>query len=260
MISINGFYSWASAGKAAVAPASRLGGTTAANTVSGADAAAPQSATVSISAQGSQLAASLDRFQQMQRSLNRDQLAAKAGNTIDQLTGASYEANKAQHNAELPKTSDPALLARAKQATAYVNAAARGSKAESNPFGGLSRETLNAVVYDDSGAYTVNERRAAYYEAYQQEESWRQAAVQKAMDEYHRTGKTTEFHKSALEHFKGLQPIEQAQYPKDYAVQLQNRISMQADTRLPPLQGQAQDGDMRRRMQALLQPLSAGNT
>jgi hypothetical protein len=142
----------------------------------------------------------------------------------------SYFANKAQHDAEAPNTDDPGTLARAKKATGFVN----GS--DSNPFKGMSRDQLALIAYDDSGTFTVSERRAAWKESYSQEEAWRQKTFGKATDEYNRTGKLTNSFSQVLEHYEGLPAIEQAQYPENYANKLRemidldfNHMSQQAD-------------------------------
>jgi len=85
---------------------------------------------------------------------------------------------------------------------------------------------LSNIIYDDSGTYTVNERHAAWRESYDQEEAWREKVAAQAMAEYNSTGKLTNFFKSVLDHFKELPAIEQAQYPKDYASDLQSKIDL----------------------------------
>jgi hypothetical protein len=63
-----------------------------------------------------------------------------------------------QADREMPASSDPARLARAKQAMRFTYGLSP------NPFDGLTREELNAIAYDESKTYTLNERRAAYAE------------------------------------------------------------------------------------------------
>lgn len=118
------------------------------------------------------------------------------------------------------------MLSRAKQATAYVNDASRGGHSIKNPFSGLSKEQLSHIIYDESGTYTVNERHAAWRESYDLEEAWREKVVAQAMAEYNSTGKLTNFFMSVLDHFKELPAIEQAQYPSDYAGDLQSKIDL----------------------------------
>nr|CUV13337.1 protein of unknown function [Ralstonia solanacearum] len=67
-------------------------------------------------------------------SLSRKDLGQKAAALLSQITGGNYFANKAKNDAEVPGTRAPALLARARQAIAFVNG--QGS----NPFkGAVSR-------------------------------------------------------------------------------------------------------------------------
>lgn len=77
---------------------------------------------------------------------------------IGSITGDGYLAKKAQHDAEVPSTDDAPLLARSRQATAFLN----GS--DSNPFKGLTRDQLNLIAHDEGGTFTINERRAAWVE------------------------------------------------------------------------------------------------
>jgi len=199
------------------------------------------SSTQNISTLAQQLSASASRAEERDRSLTRSELADRAKSILNQIEGDAYFVNKAKHDGEVPSTSDPVLLARAKQATEFVNSAAKGSASEKNPFAGLSREQLANIVYDESGPYTVNERRAAFYEAYSQEQAWREKVCAQAIDQYNRTGKLTKFFNSVLEHFKELPAIEQAQYPKDYASDLQFKIDLDFNYRTHTPEGKAKD-------------------
>ena len=190
-----------------------------------------------ISTLGRQLAASASRADARDTTLSRSELGDKAKSILSQIVGDAYYVNKAKHDSEVPKTSDPELLARAKQATAYVNSAATGSKSEKNPFSGLSREQLANIVYDDSGTYTVNERHAAWRESYDQQEAWAEKIVAQGQSEYNNTGKMTNFFKSVLDYYNKLPAIEQAQYPNDYASDLESKIKLDANYRTPQAEG-----------------------
>lgn len=179
-----------------------------------------------ISTLAQQLSASASRAEERDKTLSRSELASKAKSIVNQIVGDLYYANKTLHDSETPDTSDPELLSRAKQATAYVNDASRGGHSIKNPFSGLSKEQLSHIIYDESGTYTVNERHAAWRESYDLEEAWREKVVAQAMAEYNSTGKLTNFFMSVLDHFKELPAIEQAQYPSDYAGDLQSKIDL----------------------------------
>ncbi|MEQ9947244.1 hypothetical protein [Pectobacterium aroidearum] len=197
--------------------------TTPANGTSGATA---KSEGVHVSSLARQLSEAATRATARETSTDRDGLAAMAKSITEKLIGMSYAINKKDHDAEVPKTDDPELLARARQATDFLND--KGA----NPFKGLSREQLALITYDESGAFTVNERRAAWVESYDQEQQWRQAIAAKMMDEYNRTGEISSNSLSEiLKHYKSLPAIEEAQQPKGYDIQLWARIQLQESGR-----------------------------
>lgn len=74
--------------------------------------------------------------------------------TMDTLTPKT-EFDKKANDAEVPKSGTPERLEAAKKATAFLNG--KGV----NPFSAMNRDQLTAVIANDGGDYTVNERRAA---------------------------------------------------------------------------------------------------
>ncbi|MGM3173706.1 hypothetical protein [Dickeya lacustris] len=152
-------------------------------------------------------------------STDRSGLAAIADRVIDKLLGLGYNQNKTAFDAEVPDSSDAQRLAQARQATDFTNG--KGA----NPFKGMSRDQLALITYDESGAFTVNERRAAWEETYDQEEAWSEAMVAKMNEEDERKGRvSSSTYKSILEHYQSLPAIEEAQLPDGYAAQLTNLI------------------------------------
>lgn len=178
----------------------------------------------SVSTIARQLAAAADRAAERDQNLTRTQLSITAKNIINKIGGDLYSANKKRHDNEVPSTDDPELLARAKQATQYINNHVAGNSS-GNPFAGLSHEQLANIIYDESGTFTVNERHAAWLESYHQEEIWRQKVCRDAQMERDATGKSTNFYKACLEHYNGLPVIEQSEYPANYAMDLQGKIN-----------------------------------
>ncbi|WP_165840824.1 hypothetical protein, partial [Pseudomonas sp. SDI] len=144
-------------------------------------------------------------------------LAEKAKHIVDQLTSS---ANNEQRDADLPDTDDPQLLDRAHKATDFVHGFGR------NPFKGMSRDQLALITYDESGSFTLNERRAAWKEANSQEEAWRIQVTQAAQEEYHNTGKQTVLATECLRHFDSLPVMEQVLYPEDTRAQYQRNIDL----------------------------------
>ena len=140
-------------------------------------------------------------------------------NTTDILYPLDAE-HKAAAAKQVPQPNDAAAAKSAAAATAFVD------RKGPNPFAGLSREQLSAISNDDSGTFTINERRAAFTQAYQEEEAWRTQVVAQAMQEYNTTGKMTNFFKSVLAHFNTLPQLEQSQYPANYASDLEDKIKL----------------------------------
>ena len=75
---------------------------------------------------------------------------------MDELTPKS-DFDKKVNDAELPKSNTAERNAAAKKATEFLNG---GGKVK-NPLEGKTRDELTAIIGNDTGDYTVNERRAA---------------------------------------------------------------------------------------------------
>ena len=177
-----------------------------------------------------QLAASAKRVEVLEQTLDRQQLKVEAQRLRHQILGDAYQAQKEIHNAETPKTTDPDLLERAKQATLHVVHSDRHDRSVKNPFADLSREQLNYIVYDESGAYTINERRAAWYQVSDIETNWNKGLWGPAEAEKAATGgRKPGFYTEVLNHYKTLPPIEQADYPEDYEARLLANIKEDSD-------------------------------
>ncbi|WP_374304483.1 hypothetical protein [Ferrovibrio sp.] len=74
--------------------------------------------------------------------------------TMDTLTPKN-EFEKKANDAEVPPSGTTERLASARKATDFLNG--KGT----NPFAALNRDQLTAIIANDGGDYTVNERRAA---------------------------------------------------------------------------------------------------
>jgi len=194
-----------------------ISNTNAASPAHAADAGEAQtSAKAQVSSLSRLLSDAATRAAARDASTSRDGLAAIARFAVEKLFGEHYTRNKAADDAEVPNSDDPQRLAQARQATDFTNG--NGT----NPFKGMSREQLALIAYDDSGAFTINERRAAWSEADDQEQMWKRAIIAKMNDEYHRTGKVSaRTHQAVLDHYKALPAIEEAQLPTGYDTQLQ---------------------------------------
>ncbi|WP_199153379.1 hypothetical protein [Chromobacterium sp. ASV23] len=152
-----------------------------------------------------------------------------ADQAMNQISGPSYHARQNEYDRQTPQSDDPARLQLAASATAFLHARQGGKENVPNPFSGLSREQLTAIVNDDSGRFTVNERRAADYAASDLEQAWRRQAVQAARAEYESSGTRRGFFEEVLRHYQNLPVLEQARYPSDYVEQLKNRIRLEPE-------------------------------
>lgn len=187
------------------------------------DSIVPTGDRSTVSTLASQLSDAAIRANERYAGLTKQQLAKVYSDTSHRLNGDSYRANKFEHDGEIPNTDDPTLLERARSATRYVNGAGK------NPFTGMSRDQLALITYDDSGSFTINERKAAKSEASNQESAWRKKVVAELSIERDLTGKTTHATKEILAHFLSLPAIEQTQYDDGYPARLQQWIDEDAD-------------------------------
>lgn len=113
---------------------------------------------------------------------------------------------------DLKKLATPERLQEAELAVAFVLAQSHRRVPALNPFMGRRREALCAVVFDDSGRYTLVERYAAY-----------QAVRQTDADIFIKLIATTRgvverriVFRGLLEHYDRLLPIEKSIYPDGY--------------------------------------------
>ncbi|GGY86795.1 hypothetical protein ACFFTM_16220 [Pseudoduganella plicata] len=194
----------------------------------GAPAAKAPAASLSPASSGvaiSSLAARLSRAEgaagAQNAGLSHEALGDKVRSNIERITYPLDAQHKAAAARQVPDPADANATASALAANAYIENL-RGP----NPFAGLSREQLSTIANDTSGTFTINEQRAAYRQAYDEEQQWRTRAVAQAMQEYHETGKLTNFFSAALEHFNGLPRTEQALYPASYAGDLRDKIEL----------------------------------
>lgn len=159
----------------------------------------------------SRLAVSLSKDEESESApvLSREELAKKGRYILTHIKRTTESEARIADN-EIPKSDDPDRLARAKQATSYIY------KQGPNPFANLSRDQLTAIIYDDSGAYTTNERVAAGGEQQSQDTKYWQPIFAKA----EATGDYRESFEAGIAFFDRLSPIEQSYRPADYKLKM----------------------------------------
>ncbi len=113
----------------------------------------------------------------------------------------------------LPKTDDPGRLALGQRSLDYaIGLSQRPPKHLPNPFEGMARNGLSAIVYDDSGAYTDAERYAAYGALSKQDEAYFSRLYAKVTN----GGDNREIFKGILDYFDELPLVGKAAYPDGY--------------------------------------------
>lgn len=150
--------------------------------------------------------------------LDRQALAVKVQANIDHILYPLDPPHMAAAAHDMPQPGTADSISSANSATAYIN-----DNALPNPFAGLSRDQLAAISNDESGTFTLNERRAAFMQAYNEEQAWRAQIVQAAQQELDDKGTLTGFFAAAREHFMALPLTEQVLYPATYATDLASK-------------------------------------
>ena len=126
----------------------------------------------------------------------------------------------------LPQTDDPARLELGKKSLEYAISLHQSPPGNaSNPFAGMARNDLSAVVYDDSGTYTMAERYAASAELRMQDEAYFSSLSAKLTN----GGDNRDFFKSILDYFDDLPPVEKAAYPDGYRDSIDSLYQEQLD-------------------------------
>ncbi|NKI75381.1 hypothetical protein Dpoa2040_002671 [Dickeya sp. CFBP 2040] len=166
------------------------------------------------------------RSRAREATMSRQELQQKARALLDQLTSIE-DGDSAQGDTGQPTADVRERLARVRQATAFANGIG------TNPFNGLTYQQLSLIVYDDSGVFTLNERRAAWSEAYAQDQAWRQHIVTQARLNYGQPQWQIRFFTEVLKNYRSLPAIEKAQYPRHYERELQCHILPNRDKAYP---------------------------
>lgn len=122
---------------------------------------------------------------------------------------------------EYKVSNDGALDVRARRA---LEVADTDDPHATKPFAGLSRNQLSLIVYDDSGAYTLNERESARLGVQQIDGAWTYKVITEGRLEKTMTGGSPTFYRECLAHYRALPKIERAMHPVDYEATTLRRI------------------------------------
>lgn len=126
----------------------------------------------------------------------------------------------------LPKTDDPARLELGQKSLEYAIARHQSPPGNvSNPFAGMERNDLSAIVYDDSGTYSDAERYSAYAELSRQDEAY----FSKLFSKIKNGGDNREVFKGILDYFDDLSLVEQSAYPDGFRDNIKSLYQEQLD-------------------------------
>lgn len=132
------------------------------------------------------------------------------------IAGGGY-----QKESLLPKTDDLDRLELGRKALEFSISLSQVPQGKvANPFAGMDRKDLSAIVYDGSESFTSAERYAAYSELFRQDQIFAQKLAPLAQPD----GDTRLFFKSILDYFDDLPPVEQAAYPDDFRDNIEKQL------------------------------------
>lgn len=213
--------------------------------------ASDEGVNLSLSAQGRLLAALADTVPEQavaspqrsasdQAALPRLTLYAIEARLLAARTGAGAIARA---DREQPASTDPERLRQAAQATESLYGRAP------NPFAALDRSALSAIVYDESGAYTANERFAAARQRATLDQAFWQPVFERALA----SGDWRAVIQAGLTFYAALSPLEQSAYPANY-VQLMQQYLALYDIDSPGTVPPAQQLELANWLQSLVLP------
>lgn len=168
-----------------------------------------------------QLSESAERAAIRDKTLSREALGDLARGLVAQLVSEPYSHGDVAGLVKRDIAEGLELWERDIQAVRYLVNEVQGRTGIQSPFASLGREQLVLIAYDDSGAFTLNERHAAWREAYDHEQRFREGTISRgqagAFDE-----QPYLYYAEILDHYRSLPLIEQAQYPDDYEARVEH--------------------------------------
>ena len=113
----------------------------------------------------------------------------------------------------LPKTDDSERSKLGQESLNYaIGLSQIPTKNVPNPFSGMARNDLSAIVYSDNGSYTDAERYAAYGELSKQDEAYFSQLYAKVTN----GGDNRDIFKGIMDYFDELPPVEKSAYREGF--------------------------------------------
>lgn len=186
---------------------------------------AGESVSISNSAQALYNLSSAAERQASMTSSELNQLYTKGQSVVHEF---SYVISNQNYNEKdlLPKTDNPERLAAARQALDYaVGLSYLPPRHSANPFAGMDRNDLSAIVYDDTNTYSDVERYAAYGELSKQDHIY----VTQLSVKIQQSNDRREVFASLLEYFDALPPVEKSAYPEGHRESMQSLLDKEVE-------------------------------
>lgn len=183
-----------------------------------------------ISAWGKALSSAYERAIERDQRLPPSELKGFAERIDRKLIDCDWDENWASLVLERPIPADTDRMKLSQDVSAFMRqfnaVSGRGTSIRNdNPFLGLDRETLLAIRYDESGAFTTNERRAAFIEANRQYSAWAEDVCERMANARDRQESVLPIYQEILAYYETLSPIEAASVPDDYVERLRDLVN-----------------------------------
>ena len=195
----------------------------------------------SMSTLGKTLADAVQRAEERDNGMSQRELRALAERIDHKVFEGDWRIGWETLAAQKPKDADEARIELSRNVTDFMKqfnaVAGRGPTIRNaNPFYGVDMAALSAIQYDDSGAFTVNERRAALIEWNRQDYEWAVQVCARITTARSRNESLGPIYKDILESYSALPPIQRAILPEGYMDRLRSLVesSEKADAARPP--------------------------
>lgn len=183
-----------------------------------------------ISAWGKALSSAHERAIERDQRLTPSELKELAKRIDRKVIDGDWSENWASLALERPEPADAGRIKLSQDVTDFMRqfnaVSGRGTSIRNeNPFLGLDRDTLLAIRYDESGAFTTNERRAAFIEANRQYSAWAEDVCKRLATARSCNESVLPIYGEILDYYEALSPIEAVFVPNDYIERLRDLVN-----------------------------------
>jgi hypothetical protein len=184
---------------------------------------------------GKTLADAVQRAEERDNGMSQRELRALAERIDHKVFEGNWRIGWETLAAQKPKDADEARIELSRNVTDFMKqfnaVAGRGPTIRNaNPFYGVDMAALSAIQYDDSGAFTVNERRAALIEWNRQDYAKGLEVCARVTAAMSRNEPLGPIYKDLLDYYSMLPPIERSVLPEGYVDRLRSLVPASENT------------------------------